>query len=80
MKTSYVAVKRILLTTGSFYTERGDTLTFAADNRNTLTIHRAQESVKTMPFTQAGLNSLARTGLIQLVDRIPEVPSTLGTT
>jgi hypothetical protein len=55
-------------------------LTFAADNRNTLTIHRAQESVKTMPFTQAGLNSLARTGLIQLVDRIPEVPSTLGTT
>ena len=70
MKILYVAAKRILLTTGSFYVERGDILTFDV-NRNTLTIHRAHETVKTMLFPQGGLNVLVRTGMIQLFDPIP---------
>ena len=87
MNTLYVVAKRILLTTGSFYVERGDILTFSTANRNTLTIHRAQKIVKTMPFTQGGLNAFVRTGMIQLFHPIPgpkvfpgqpvnEVPST----
>jgi hypothetical protein len=64
METLYVANKRILITTGSFYLERGDILSFSAANKNTLTVYRKQNIVKTMPFTLGGLNALVRAAVI----------------
>ena len=60
MRTTYVLLKRLHLTTANFYLAVGDIVNFDPANGNRLTVYRNGEIVKVTTHTVIGMQALSR--------------------